>query len=321
MCQNLWLMDDRLRAIEMAHGVFLRREILEHGYDDEAIGRALRLKLWWRVRHGAYCSYDTWAGADELERHLIRARAVLRQQRGKVALSHVSSLIAQRVAVWNVDLSRVHITRLDGGVGRTTRDVVHHASRLRDTDVREAGGILMTRPAQAAMEAATVNPLESALVSADSALHQGLATPDELEDAYRRMEGWPGSRPLRLVAALADGRAESPGETRTLHLCWKHGLPRPEQQFSVYDEDGTLIGITDFAWPQHGVLGEFDGRQKYGRLLRPDQDPADVVFAEKRREDRLREVTGWSMIRIVWSDLQTPVATAGRIARMLRSAA
>ncbi len=80
-------------------------------------------------------------------------------------------------------------------------------------------------------------------------------------------------------------------------------LPEPELQFHVYDELGNLVGITDFAWPRYRLLGEFDGKIKYGRLLKPGQSPGEVVTDEKNREDRLREVTGWSMIRFTWSDL------------------
>ncbi|MCW2782541.1 MAG: hypothetical protein JWR35_2990 [Marmoricola sp.] len=88
----------------------------------------------------------------------------------------------------------------------------------------------------------------------------------------------------------------------------------------MYDEFG-LVGVTDMAWPERKLLGEFDGKIKYGRLLKPGQEPGDVVFAEKRREDRLREITGWQMVRLVWSDLEDAAYTASRIRRMLFRAA
>lgn len=78
--------------------------------------------------------------------------------------------------------------------------------------------------------------------------------------------------------------------------------------------------MTDWAWPEFGLLGEFDGRIKYGRLLKPGQDPGDVVFEEKRREDELREITGFSMIRLIWSDFANPALTAARVWRALRRA-
>ena len=61
---------------------------------------------------------------------------------------------------------------------------------------------------------------------------------------------------------------------------WTQHLPEPQLQFKVYDEVGNLIGITDFAWPEFGLLGEFDGKIKYGRLLK------DGETAERRRRTR-----------------------------------
>ena len=60
----------------------------------------------------------------------------------------------------------------------------------------------------------------------------------------------------------------------------------------------------DFAWPDVGVVGEFDGRIKYGRQL-AGSDPHGVVFAEKLREDALRRA-GWTVVRWTWADLKSP---------------
>ena len=70
----------------------------------------------------------------------------------------------------------------------------------------------------------------------------------------------------------------------------------------------------DFCWEEYATVGEFDGRVKYGRLLRPGQDPGDVVFAEKRREDELRDL-GREVARWVWDELETFDAVAARIHR------
>ena len=102
-------------------------------------------------------------------------------------------------------------------------------------------------------------------------------------------------------------------------LMWKYHLPEPQLQVEVIDElTGVLLGTTDFGWPEHRLLGEFDGKIKYGRLLKPGQSPGDVVFNEKRREDRIRESTGWSMIRFVWDDIVYQEArTVERLRRAL----
>ncbi|MGD5088725.1 hypothetical protein QT857_22520, partial [Xanthomonas citri pv. citri] len=96
--------------------------------------------------------------------------------------------------------------------------------------------------------------------------------------------------------------------------------PAPELQHEVFDVRGVLIGRTDWAWPKYQGLGEFDGKLKYGRLLRPGQDPGEIVFEEKRREDQLREATNSWMIRLLWSDYDMPNRTAARIRTKLAQA-
>jgi hypothetical protein len=51
-------------------------------------------------------------------------------------------------------------------------------------------------------------------------------------------------------------------------------------QLEVRSAEGPDLGRADFAWEDARLLGEFDGRVKYGRLLRPGQDPGDAVFQE-----------------------------------------
>ena len=94
------------------------------------------------------------------------------------------------------------------------------------------------------------------------------------------------------------------------------GLPPPDLHVRLRRPDGSLIARCDFGWRDARVLGEFDGRIKYGRLLRPGQAPGDVVFEEKRREDALRDER-WGMVRWVWRELDAPVLLGRRITRRL----
>jgi hypothetical protein len=75
----------------------------------------------------------------------------------------------------------------------------------------------------------------------------------------------------------------------------------------------------DFGWPGLRTVGEFDGRVKYVRLLRPGQDPGDVVFEEKRREDDLRDA-GLQVVRWGWDDLGDFDLVAARLRRAFRRA-
>ncbi|KAA0918984.1 hypothetical protein [Dietzia sp. ANT_WB102] len=53
------------------------------------------------------------------------------------------------------------------------------------------------------------------------------------------------------------------------------------------------------------MAGEFDGRIKYSGRAVDGADPGEVVWREKLREDRLRDL-GVVVIRWVWNDLFMP---------------
>ncbi len=312
---------DALRDIAETTGFFSRQQAFLHGHDDKSIRRALKVRLWTRVRPGAYTFPDLWQTASDVARHRARAHAVARKLGGRVALSHVSGALEHGLSMWNADLSKVHVTRLDGGAGRDESGVVHHEGFvLPSADVVELDGIPVLRPARCALETAGALDTEAATVVLDSVLHLGACSPEDLDEASLLMRSWPGMQHVQIAVRLADGRSESVGESRTRYLCHSQGLPAPVLQHEVYDDRGCLAGTSDFGWPDHRLLGEFDGRIKYGRLLREGQQPGDAVYDEKVREDRLRELTGWSMVRVVWSDLSRPAHTAARIRRLMRSA-
>lgn len=315
-------MDDPLRAIAAAHGVFLYREAIDAGYNNKAIAARRRSGEWHRVRHGAYCFGDVWATLSEPERHRVLTRAVLRMTPGPVALSHVTALVFHGVAVWGADLSKVHVTRLAGGAGRNERDVVHHQGLCEpERDLIELDGQLVTAPNRALIESTTVLGIESSLVSFNDALHHELVMPPELHETFDRMTNWPESCRTHVVLHHMDGRAASIGETRSDYMFWQQGLPRPDLQRAVLDETGAVFATTDFAWDEYRLFGEFDGKEKYLRYLREGETPGDAVFREKQREDKIRRLTGWRFVRIVWADLYHPARVAAYIRSLMRAAA
>lgn len=305
-------MDDYYVAVELRQGFIARRDVLAVGDDDRFIRRQLAARRWTRIRNGAYCHTATWAALDPVERHRRLAGAVLRAHGDGVVLSKVSGLLMRPGAdVWGIDLGRVHVTRRDGRSGSVERDVVHHEGPVSDDDIEEIDGMLVLKEARCVVETLATVGVEPGLVVADAALRAARVTREELVDLRERTKRWRGSRTVDLVLRLAEPKAESVGESRSRFLYWSQGFPQPQVQFHVF-QDGVLIGITDLAWPALGLMFEFDGRVKYGRLLKPGQTPGDAVFAEKKREDALRRATGYAMERAVWEDLSRPVETARR---------
>lgn len=311
---------DPLRQLSLERGFFVRREALAYGLDDGALRRGVRTGQLVRVRHGAYTFSDLWGTATGSERHAVLAGAVVLAHPERVALTHHSAVAMHGFESWRLPLHKVHVTRLDGGAGRHAGDVVHHVGRLEACEVETVGALPTVRAVRAALESGMLLDAERALILLDSGLRQGLFTTDDLVRQAALMDAWPRSQVLHLVATLADGRSGSVGESRCRHLFWRLGIPAPLLQYDVYDESG-LVGTCDFAWPESGVLGEFDGKVKYQRYLRAGESPSDVVFREKRREDRLRRATNWRVVRLTWDMLDAPQQTATYVRAMLRGVA
>ncbi len=310
---------DPLRHLVETRGFFTRADARDCGYDDKAIARAVRYEIWFRFRRGYYTFTDVWAQLDDEGRHRVRSAAVLHSLGSNVALSHASGVIDWDIPTWGLDLSRVHVTRLDGGAGRLEGDVVHHEGVSLAHEVVERDGHRVLIPERCVLEAGSRAKLPAArLVIADGLLRMELATPDRLEEQFGLMEPWPFMRSMHLPVRMADGRSGSPGESLGRHLFWANHIPAPQLQYEVYDREGELIGICDWGWPDHGLMGEFDGKVKYGRLLKPGQDVGQVVFAEKQREDLIRAVTDCRLVRITWSDFERPRITARRVQDKLR---
>ena len=79
--------------------------------------------------------------------------------------------------------------------------------------------------------------------------------------------------------------------------------------------DGSFVAVVDFL-VDGCVAVEFDGFVKYGRrrAFATDATPAEIVFAEKVREDQFGEL-GHEMVRVVWADSRAPLLAAVRRAR------
>lgn len=309
---------DPLRHLTESVGFFTRGQALDCGYSEKQVAALTRHRIWVRFRRGYYCHGDTWQALDEVGRHLVRCAAVIDSiGPDVVALSHVSGAVRHGIEVWNVDLSRVHVTRLDGGAGRLEGDVVHHEGFVADDELTMVEGQPVLAAVRCCLEAASVAANESALCLLDSGLHLGRFDPESMMAQFELMARWPRTRHLHIPVRMADGDAATIGESRGRRLFRVLHLPAPLLQYDVVDADGVLLGTTDWAWPAHGLLGEFDGKVKYTRLVPPGMTPGDVVFAEKQREDAMRRATGFAMERIVWDDLQRPRVLEQRLRRAL----
>jgi hypothetical protein len=118
------------------------------------------------------------------------------------------------------------------------------------------------------------------------------------------------------VIDFLDARSESVGESVSRVRMHQDGIPAPDLQHEILGPHGEVIARVDFYWREQRLAGEFDGKVKYGRLLKPGQSIEDVLFDEKVREDRIRDedhgVTRW-----IWPDLYRRWALRDRLLRAL----
>lgn len=253
---------------------------------------------WHHVRHGVWVEMSAWARLTPEQRHaaLVHATDLVCRTPGE----HVFAL-GSAAAVWGlprVDRWPARVTVLESGAHkRGSRRIRVHLGA--PADAVTVNGIRVTPPARTVVDVARTSSLATGLAAADHALRHGLCSAAELAaeaaEVRPRVLGRPAAH---LVVELADARSMSPGESLSRAVMFRLNLPRPDLQVEVLDDDG-LAGIADFGWP--GVVGEFDGRRKYG--IPEGADPAEaseVLWREKRREDRIRRRV--RLARWVWDD-------------------
>jgi hypothetical protein len=300
--------------------VWLRSELLAAGHSDRDLRLLLRGGVLRRVRRGAYVEATAYDAADAAGRHRLLCRAVAKQAKTRLVVSHSSAVPFHDGPMWGLPRDHVHVTRPDRRAGRAEAGVRQHQGTILDGDIVVRRGVEVMSATRSALELTTCAGAEASLVVINDFLHRRLTTIDALRERYLPMAQDPFTLKTDLVLRLADGRLESVGESRTFFMCFRGGVPAPRPQWELYDSNGDLVARVDFAWPEFGVWLEFDGREKYVKHLREGESAVDAVLREKRRESMISELTGWRCIRITWADLEQPAATVARISRVLRVA-
>jgi hypothetical protein len=292
----------------------LRRDLVSGGYTDDELARLLRRCELSRLRRGAYVTPTASLGVGE--RHRLLVHATLRSLRRPAVVSHQSAAVLLGLPVWGFGLARVHVTRQPPASSELGRYLRTHVARLRDDEVTTIDGVLVTDPARTLLDLARTHPFEPAVTALDAALFRKRVSPDLLTARLGDIAGTSGSRAAARAVAFADGRSESVGESRSRVLLRRLGLPPSALQLRIPVSGAPSPARVDFAWEEERVVGEFDGRVKYGRLLRPGQEPGDAVFEEKRREDAIRDQS-WGVVRWTWGELNPGDVVGDRVRRAL----
>lgn len=305
---------------DLMGAVRTRSELLASGLSDNQIDRLVSRKVLHRIRYGVYTTGETWDACTPEDRHRLRCRAVLAKAHESTVLTHVSSVIERGIPVWGFPLDVVHTTRAQPErAGRRRPDWVPHRGVLDAAEVEVVNGVRITTPARSAFEVMTIAGVEAGLVVVNRMLHAGVLTMADFAKQVEVHAQWPGSLTAHVVECLADQRLESVGEDRFSYLAFRQALPKPVPQLEIRDGDGVLVARLDFAWPDFGVFLEFDGRSKYLKHRREGESLEEFLMREKRREELVCLLTGWTCIRITWADLADAERLATRIRAVLNS--
>jgi hypothetical protein len=170
--------------------------------------------------------------------------------------------------------------------------------------VTDPAGFRRTTRVRTAVDLIRRAHLDDGVVLLDRLVNRGIVQLDPVRDAVAALPRCRGSRLAREIAALADGWAESPPETRLRLLILRAGLPAPFAQHRVFDEAG-FVARLDFAYPELKLAIEYEG-QWHGQ---PGQ-----LAKDRGRLNRLFEA-GWRVVFVTAADMHKPDELVSRIWR------
>jgi hypothetical protein len=267
--------------------------------------RAARRGRYLRLVEGVFIESRSWALMSADDRFLARIHATSLTSRPGILFSHFAAAALWRLPVIGDWPPKPEVTVGTGYPGPSRSAFTARQYPVPTTHV-EIDGLRATALARTVIDVGRHATLGVAVAMIDAALSEKdprrslvteLVTRDELGAEFGRIESPRGRTRCRDALELADGLSGSPGESLSRVAIHRLGLPMPVLQQEFRDAEG-LIGYVDFWWPDFGLIGEFDGQGKYLRdQLLAGRTAAEVVVAEKRREDRLRalgpRVTRW----------------------------
>jgi Transcriptional regulator, AbiEi antitoxin len=309
--QELRALSARMRALaDGSGGVITAAQARPLGAGQDAIRRLISRGEWVRARRGVYRDLRLTL-PEELDRaHHQRCAALLAALAAPAVISHTSA-----ARLLNLPLppggggARAHVARRPPAATNDPLLGDVHVTDYQDADVLEIWGVHVLAGARLVLDCCDSMPADSALAVADAMLFRRLTTTDGLHAELRRRQGRPGSAIAAMVVERADPGGRSWFESMSRWWLLEAGLPRPvlQQEFT----DATRRVETDLWFPAFHTVGEADGAGKY--------DEPGSLFAEKQREDWLRDTQQVEMVRWIPREMRSDAGRAGVVARFVRA--
>ena len=266
-----------------------------------ALYRAVARGVYVKVIRSAYVRADHWAALDFEGRHRARMRAAWLLD-PRLVFSHLSAALLWGLPVVGGDLAIPHALGDHSSGSRSRTGLRRHAvgfSREHTT----VDGLPVTTLSDTCVHIAAGYEADVSVPVLDFALAHTEVSRDILLERLAATPASGGAVRGAWAVGFANPLSGSPGESLSRVGIHCLGLDAPDLQVRIDDARG-LAGIVDFFWPDHRLVGEFDGLGKYLRDVFTDgREPGEVVVAEKNREDRIRATElkvarwGWDAAR------------------------
>jgi hypothetical protein len=243
----------------------------------------LRGTVYRRLGWGLYC----WAGLDDSPQ--LKLTAIAKRLPPGSAFSGLTAAWLHGLDVEPCDPIEVTIPKTIRSGHRAGASVRRAALAGDEIVVRR--GLSATSALRSVVDLGSRNPLAEGVVAADMFLHARLITVADLGTYIDEHPRARGIARLRRVADLAEPKAESPMETRLRMLLILAGLPRPEVQGAIHDDQGRPLGRPDLLYRSQRLAVEYDGGNHRDRLV-----------ADNRRQNGLVG-TGLRLLRFTAADV------------------
>jgi very-short-patch-repair endonuclease len=288
--------------------MFLRTELAAAGLGEKAIRSLLEDGSLVRHERGVYAPNLATSANPELVR--IHAHNAASSGQSHV-YTHTSAAHIWGLSVWHAR-PLVHVAHASRRGDRGPQgDVVRHNQRISARDIRVVDGLRVTSLERTIVDCARLLPFEQAVVIADSGLSLG---PDEamLQRLVSEGRATRGIRRVREALLAADGRSESPAESRFRLLLAEWNLPEPELQLWIQTSRGQER--VDFGWPNRRIVIEVHGYGKYFDYL-----PIDEKVAQQQAREARLVAAGWRVLNVYWPELDDSVTLGRKVKAFVRT--
>lgn len=240
-----------------------------------------------QLRHDVTRLYrDVYVGKRTEITAAVRARAAWLYAGPDATLTGFSAA-ALHGSKWISAVEPAEIIR--AGHRRPAKNLIVHDYRLDPDESTVFDGIRIATPPRAAFDLGRRLPRKQAIVALDALCNAAGLKPVEVSRLAERHPGARGLTALRRILVDVDGGAESPPETHTRLVIVDAGLPRPETQIPIVEDDGWEFAHSDMGWREWSVLVEYDGEHHWTDRRQRAWDIGRLARIE---------ALGWTVVRV-----------------------